>query len=159
MLDDPTFFEAEKARIAAKGAEALWQQFFERNPWIFGYGLSFIFTTTLDDKKLEQVVAGASLTGRGKRVDGLLRTRGRVSSLCFVEIKSHSTPLLERQQYRPETWLVSREVSGAIAQAQRSVQSALIAIKNCLRSKDPEGTPTGEVSYLYHPKSNRSRIH
>jgi hypothetical protein len=47
--------------------------------------LSYQFLTGLDDKKLEQVVKGFDLTGRGKRVDGLMRTRGRISSLCSAK--------------------------------------------------------------------------
>lgn len=28
--------------------EMIWQQFFEKNTWIFGYGLNYIFNSTLD---------------------------------------------------------------------------------------------------------------
>ena len=68
--------------------EALWQKFFEKNSWIFGYGLSYIYLSGLDDKRLEQVVSGHMVFKRGKRADALLRTRGVISSLCFVEIKT-----------------------------------------------------------------------
>jgi hypothetical protein len=68
--------------------------FFERNPWIFGYGLNYVYLDTLNDKKLEQVVQGHYVGGHGKRADALMKSKGVISSLCFVEIKTHKTPLL-----------------------------------------------------------------
>lgn len=50
LLNDPDHFEAEKLRIG-QGAERVWQTFFESNKWIFGYGLSYIFLSSLDGKK------------------------------------------------------------------------------------------------------------
>lgn len=70
-----------------RGPEAVWQHFFERNPWIFGLSLSPIFTSSLDGDRLEQVVRGYSVAGEGKRADAVMRTNGILSSLCFVEIK------------------------------------------------------------------------
>jgi len=150
LLHSQEYFE--KTRGSSK-PEAVWQAFFEKNPWIFGYGLSYIFTTALGDKKLEQVVAGNSVQRGGKRVDGLLRTRGRVSSLCFVEIKTHETPLLETQPYRRDSWAISGEIAGAVAQAQRSVQSAQETIGRRLDPTAPSGDPTGDPSYLFRPRS------
>lgn len=150
LLEEREFFES--ARGNAK-PEAIWEAFFEKNPWIFGYGLSYIFATTLSDKKLEQAVAGYSVQRAGKRVDGLLRTRGRVSSLCFVEIKTDQTPLLEAQPYRSESWAISREIAGAVSQSHRSVQSAQETIGKRLDPTDAKGNPTGDTAYLFRPRS------
>jgi hypothetical protein len=124
MIEDSSFFQSEKARLSKPRDEDVWQLLFGEDPWIFGYGLFYVFTSQLDDKKLEQIVAGTSVAVHGKRADGLLRTRGRISSLCFVEIKTPSTPLLEKSVYRSDTWAASRELSGAVAQAHRTVQVA-----------------------------------
>ena len=70
-MEDEDFFEKEKKRMSAKGDEQVWQNFFEKNTWILGYGLNFIFNTPLEDKKLEQVVKGYDVFSRGKRVDSL----------------------------------------------------------------------------------------
>lgn len=51
LLRDDTFFKS-KMKEWGVGREAVWQQFFESNPWIFGYGLTYIFTSPLDNKKL-----------------------------------------------------------------------------------------------------------
>ena len=69
LLNDSAFFDAIAKEWKAKGKEAGWQKFFEKNAWIFGYGLNYIFTTQLDDKKLEQVTTGYSVQSSGKRVD------------------------------------------------------------------------------------------
>lgn len=153
MLDNKASADLGKPGEPSRSGESAWQALFEANPWIFGYGLFYVFTSTLDDRRLEQIVAGTSIAGRGKRVDALLRTRGGISSLCFVEIKTPQTPLLEKREYRPETWAVSGELSGAIAQAHRTVQVAEKAIGTRLDSKDPKGNPTGEEAFLYRPRS------
>lgn len=38
LLNDVTYFENERKK--KKSAEAVWQEFFENNTWIFGYGLN-----------------------------------------------------------------------------------------------------------------------
>jgi len=153
MLEDSSFFLSEKDRLSKARDEDVWQALFEKNPCIFGYGLFYVFTSQLDDRKLEQIVAGTSVAGHGKRADGLLRTRGRISSLCFVEIKTPSTPLLENSTYRPDTWAASRELAGAIAQAHRTVQVAEKSIGTRLETKDENGDPTGEIAFLFRPRS------
>lgn len=61
LLREPEYFETAKASKQARGDEALWQMFFEKNQWIFGYGLSYFFVTGFENKKLEQVVEGHDL--------------------------------------------------------------------------------------------------
>jgi antiviral defense system Shedu protein SduA len=153
MLEDDAFFGSEKARLSKSRDEDVWQALFEENPWILGYGLFYVFASQLDNRKLEQIVGGTSVAGRGKRADGLLRTRGRISSLCFVEIKTPKTPLLEKNIYRPDTWAVSRELAGTIAQAHRTVQVAEKTIGTRLEPNDEDGDPTGEQIFLFRPRS------
>jgi hypothetical protein len=153
LLDDKEFFLGEKSRLSKLRDEEVWQALFEENPWIFGYGLFYVFSSPLNDRKLEQIVAGMSVAGRGKRTDGLLRTHGRISSLCFVEIKTPSTPLLENAQYRPDTWAASPQLAGTIAQTHRTVQLAEKSIGIRLEPKDEEGNPTGEKAFLFRPRS------
>ncbi len=73
----------------------MWQMFFEENKWLFGYGLSYFFMSSLDGRGLEQTITGADLWGDGKRPDAVLKTRGFVQALCFVEVKKHNTELLK----------------------------------------------------------------
>jgi antiviral defense system Shedu protein SduA len=89
----------------------------------------------------------------GKRADGLLKTAGVLSSLCLVEIKKPNTSLLEGQAYRPDCWQASRELSGGVAQSQKTVQKTLENLPVEFRPADKNGNPTGEVLYSYRPKS------
>jgi len=155
LLHDPDFFAERQRQWRKRGKEAVWQEFFEQNPWIFGYGLNYIFSTGFDDKKLEQVVSGHSVNQAGKRVDAFLRTRGLISSLCFVEIKTHKTDLLENTAgpYRSDCWRVSSELTGSVAQIQKTVHNAMTGIKSRFDMLTREGDPTGETAFLYQPKS------
>ncbi len=153
LLTDRDFFDEKRLAHEAQSDEALWQVFFERNQWVFGYGLSYFFVTGFDNRKLEQVVAGHDLVNRGKRSDGLMKSRGIVNALCFVEIKTHETKLLGSAPYRPGCWAPSRELSGAVAQVQGTVASAMRNLYGLLRPKDYEGTPTGEEVFNFRPRS------
>jgi len=152
LLDDVNYFEKLRAKKRCN-VESLWQQYFEKNSWIFGYGLGYVFLTGLDEKKLEQVVQGYNVGNYGKRVDALMKTKGLISSLCFVEIKTHNTPLLNRTPYRPGCWAVSSELSGAVAQVQGTVASAVVSLSDKIAIKDNLGDPTGEEIFNYQPRS------
>lgn len=154
LLNDQKFFSEMRVEWNKRGDEAVWQQFFENNPWIFGYGLNYIFTSGLDDRKLEQVTTGYEINQSGKRVDALLKTRGLISSLCFVEIKTHKTPLLaDGRSYRPDCWPISPELSGSLSQIQKTVQNAILHISTHMQMHDDDGSPTGESAFLYQPKA------
>lgn len=152
LLEDPSYFEALKVRKQCTD-ESLWQQFFEKNPWIFGYGLSYIYLSSLNDKKLEQVVTGHHVGAYGKRVDALMKSKGLISSLCFVEIKTHRTPLLSAKPYRVGCWAPSSELAGAVSQVQGTVATATDTIRGKLTLTDSDGFPTGEEAFNYSPKA------
>lgn len=153
MLNEPDYFEQIREKKGARGPEALWQMFFEKNQWVFGYGLSYFFVTGFDNRKLEQVVQGHDLLNRGKRADGVMKTRGIINAMCFVEIKKHDTPLLESVSYRPGCWAPSSELAGAVAQVQATVASAMHNLYGLVRPQDEAGDPTGEEVFNYRPKS------
>jgi len=145
LIADPVFFEAKRVEWECNGREAVWQKFFERNPWIFGYALDYIVGEPHADK-LEQVTSGFSVGGPGKRADALLQTRGLIRSLCFAEIKIHDTDLLYiTKEYRPGCWRPSKELAGGVAQSHTTVQLALETIGTLLKEKDGDGFEVGEV--------------
>lgn len=157
LLSDEVFFEREREAKHQKTGkqvkdEKIWQDFFEENPWIFGYGLNYIFNTPLSGKKLEQVVSGYRVNSKGKRIDALMKTKGIINSFCFGEIKTHKTKLLGKQ-YRGESWAISDELAGAVAQVQKSIQKSLYEITEKTQMKDLEGNPTKEQIFMYQPKS------
>ncbi|NSY41635.1 Shedu immune nuclease family protein [Leisingera sp. ANG59] len=134
-------------------SENNWQEFFERNQWIFGYGLSYIFTTGLDGRALQQTIRGSSLVAPGKIPDGIMKTRAAVSALCLVEIKKCSTDLLRRSEYRSGTWAPSAELSGAVAQCQETLRTAADALGTHHRFANEQGDPTGEELMSVQPRS------
>lgn len=133
--------------------EQQWQEFFDRNKWVFGYGLTYIFLSNLDQRKLEQIVAGNDLWDSGKRADAVLKTRGAVEALCFVEIKKHNTPLLKSDAYRPSCWAPSNELTGGVVQSQVTVEKAIRTAVQSFAPHTISGDPTGEQLFAYQPRS------
>ena len=142
-----------RTEIVVKFLEDDRQLFFEHNPWVFGYGLSYFFVTGFENKKLEQVVKGHDLINHGKRADGLMKTRGIINSLCFVEIKTHEMRLLDASPYRAGCWAPSKELSGAVAQVQGTVASAMQNLYGMLLPTDKDGAPTGEEVFNFRPRA------
>jgi hypothetical protein len=155
LLNDREFFQKLKSLYHVESNERLWQLFFEKNTWIFGYGLNYFFNTPLEEKKLEQVVAGFDFMSSGKRVDALMKTRGLINSLCFAEIKTPEALLIKDLQnpYRRECWQISDDLSGSIAQIQRTIHKSLLNIATKTEIRDDVGNLTGEKVFLYQPKS------
>jgi len=138
-----------------KGAERIWQNFFEKNKWIFGLGLNYVINTSLDNKRLEQVVSGFSFVNSGKRTDALMKTQGIINSLVFAEIKTHKTPLLKQvdKAYRSDCWSCSDELTGGVIQIQKTVQKSVQNIRTKTEITDNNGVLTGEKLFLYQPQS------
>lgn len=153
LLQERDFFEKEKTRLGVRRAEDVWQRYFEANKWIFGFGLSLVVLGALEDRALEQIVRGASLSGPGKEADAVLKTHGLISSLSFVEIKLQDTELLARSPYRSGAYAISSELAGAVAQSHATVHAALENIRGRLEPVRKDGAPTGEVLYGIKPRS------
>jgi len=152
LLDDDAYFDSEVEWHSGR-PEAVWQAFFEQNPWIFGVSLQGQFLMSWDETKLEQVVVGSSVAGVGKRTDALLRTAGRIRSMVFAEIKHHRTPLLGTE-YRPGCWSPSAELAGGVAQVHGTVHRATTSIGERINDVDDEGAEIpGEYTYLLRPRS------
>lgn len=146
LLNDPDYFQQEESLATTRGAEAVWQAFFEANQWIFGYGLNLIACESIDDGKLERITTGPSIFGgAGKRIDAIMRSKGLISSMLFCEIKTHDTELLAKTPYRPAVYQPSKELGGGVAQVQKTASKAqqLISRELLTRIYDDDGTPTG----------------
>lgn len=155
-LDDESYFTTCVSACGGS-AERVWQRFFERNPWIFGYGLQYRFMTPLDSYggKLELPVAGPSIDGVGKRTDAVMKTRGAISAMCFVEIKHHRTELLHQvtKPHRSGTWAVSQELTGGIIQVQQTLDRAMETGRREWMGRSKNGDPTGESVFRVQPKA------
>jgi len=156
MLDDDEYFNSLVENNRRQSDEDVWQQYFENHPWMLGANLAFQLLTSWSDERLEQVVAGSSLAGSGKRTDALFNTSGRVRSMVFAEIKTHRTLLLAggTQPYRSGCWAPSSEVAGGVAQVQGTVRRAVADIGARLQMIDDDGADMpGDFGYLFRPRS------
>ncbi len=154
MLDNDAYFDNQVDAVGSGSTERVWQRFFEENPWLLGVNLMSQLLTSWSDDRLEQVVAGSSVTGPGKRADALMRTSGRVRSMVFAEIKTHRTPLLAADAYRAGCWAPSRDLAGGVAQVQGTVHRAVAEIGERILSVGDDGSEIpGDFTYLIRPKS------
>lgn len=153
LLTDDSFFDAQVDAASTRGAEAIWQTFFEENPWILGVSLSSQILTSWSSSKLEQVVAGNTAIQKGKRVDALLETRGAVSTFVFAEFKTHRTDLLGKE-YRGGCWAPSEALTCGIAQVHGTVHRAMYDLSDHVIKTAPDGSVVpGRYSYLLRPRS------
>ncbi|MCL1899622.1 MAG: DUF4263 domain-containing protein [Promicromonosporaceae bacterium] len=151
LKDDDMFAESVKDR---GGAEAVWQTFFERNPWILGIGLASQLLTSWDSDRLEQVVAGFHVGQAGKRADAVMKTAGIIGSIVFAEFKQHTARLLNANNYRSGIYAPSKELSGGVSQVQGTVHKAVVDLGHCLMGRDMEGYDDPDnMGYLYRPRA------
>lgn len=154
MMEDDAYFDELVEQRKGKSEEGVWQDFFEANPWLLGLGLSIQLLIGWDEQKLEKYVAGASIGGPGKRADAVLTTAGLVGLLALAEIKHHRTDLLTKGDYRSGCWPPSKELAGAVAQSQGTVQLAIEQLGVKVERTDVEGfSDPAESAYLYRPRS------
>jgi len=153
MEDDDFFAEAARTPSGSK-PEAVWQRFFEANPWILGVGLGSQLLTSWDDDKLEKATTGRSIWGVGKRIDALMETSGRIRMMVFAEVKTHRTPLLKRDHYREGCWAPAEHLAGGVAQVQGTVHRAAAGYLDRVQKQNADGTDRlGDLTYLLRPKS------
>lgn len=151
LLKDPAFFADQVERIGG-GKEKVWQRLLEENPWILGVSLAGQLLTSWNDEKLEQVVAGFSISGPGKRSDAVMHTSGRIRALVFAEIKHHDTDLLG-DEYRTGCWAPSEDLTGGVVQVQQTIHLASRQINGRLPETDESGAETGDYTYMVRPRS------
>jgi hypothetical protein len=96
-------------------SEGEWQEFFERESWVFGYGLDYRVMRTFDR---EMTVSGGGTDNRGKPVVDFLMTFTDYTAL--VEIKRPDTRIFRARQAgagaRAGTHAFSAEFTGAVSQ-------------------------------------------
>jgi hypothetical protein len=102
--------------------ERWWQDFFETNKWIFGYGLNY---EILRQEQAQPSYGGVRIDGTGmQRGDFLMSTMGVLNFTVLVEIKTPDTPLLSgSKEIRSDAWSLSHELTDALAQIQANVQN------------------------------------
>lgn len=156
LLRNADYFDLRREEVTGTSAgspERVWQDFFENNRWIFGSGLAPQFLHGWSNASLQQSVVGASVKRGGKRPDALMRTAGALSAMVFVEIKTHTTPLLSSRESRPDTWAPSQELMQGIAQCQATIDAAVEELGPEVPLRDAAGFDSGDWAALCRPRS------
>ncbi|MFU0880171.1 Shedu immune nuclease family protein [Kluyvera cryocrescens] len=88
-----------------------WQRFFERNEWIFGYGLKYKFLKIL---QREAHISKTDLNGGNDVIADFLMSDSRFTKI--VELKTPTTKLFTKRQGRSDAWFLSSELTDAVSQ-------------------------------------------
>lgn len=100
--------------------EKWWQDYFERNKWIFGYGLNY---QILRHEQSQPVYGGTRFDGKGgEKGDYLTSTGGDLSFTVLVEIKTPDTNLLQgTTEIRSGAWSLSKDLTDTVTQIQANI--------------------------------------
>ncbi|MEN4804396.1 Shedu immune nuclease family protein [Pantoea agglomerans] len=96
---------------SANHTEPDWQRFFERNEWIFGYGLKYKYLKIL---QREAHISKTDLNGGNDVITDFLISDSRYTKI--VELKTPETKLFTKRQGRSDTWFLSSELTDAVSQ-------------------------------------------
>lgn len=108
--------ERFQTNLAANQSEGWWQDFFQKNTWIFGYGLNYKILKTV---QAQPRYGGTALTGKGmQKGDFLQRTAAEIKFTVLVEIKKPDTELLGTETYRNGAHELGSELTGGVSQMQ-----------------------------------------
>lgn len=114
--------EFQSALTTHADDEGWWQEFFEKNKWIFGYGLNY---QILKQEQTQPNYGGTSVDGQGgRRGDYLASTEGDINFTVLVEIKKPSTGLIQGSaEIRNGAWSLSRDLTDALSQIEANLHT------------------------------------
>jgi hypothetical protein len=104
--------EEFERQVDGDWSESQWQDFFEREQWVFGYGLDY---RIMRQFSREATVGSGGVDNQNKPVADFLMTFTRYTVL--VEIKRPSTPIFRRAKGgRAGTWEFTPDFTSAVSQ-------------------------------------------
>ncbi len=97
-----------------------WQAFFEKNTWIFGYGLNYSFLKTVTT---QPNYGGRSVHGSGEsKGDFLQSSEGNLKFTVLIEIKKPQSDLLCKKPYRNDCYVPSEDLLGGTSQLRTNAR-------------------------------------
>ncbi len=109
--------------VSTFSEEKVWQYFFEKNQWIFGYGLDYRYQEIL---QREVHLSGTDLSGAQAVIGDYLL--GDKFFTTFVELKKPSTPLFAKSGNRSNSWRLSNDLIESVSQILEHKASGLIRL-------------------------------
>ena len=114
---------AEANGLKKHSEEKVWQYFFEKNQWIFGYGLDYRYQEIL---QREVHLSYAELDGSNTVIGDYLL--GDNFFTTFVELKKPSTLLFANKGNRSNSWKLSNDLIESVSQILEHKASVLIRL-------------------------------
>jgi len=96
---------------AAHYNEPQWQAFFEKNEWLFGYGLRYKYLKII---QREAHISHTDLNGSNDVITDFLVSDSRFTKI--VELKTPETSLFVNRKNRADSWRLSSELTDAVSQ-------------------------------------------
>jgi len=138
----------QKGVDAKNPDESAWQNFFEKNKWIFGYGLNYHI---LRQEQSQPNYGGTTVTGKGgQKGDYLTSTMGDMNFTVLVEIKTPAKPLLQGSaEIRNGAWSLSKDLTDAVSQIEANIATWE---KDGSRQEDNRDKLEGDGVFTVKPK-------
>lgn len=122
--------------------ESIWQYFFSKNHWIFGYGLDYKFQGILQK---EFHASNSDADGKNEVVCDYLLGDKRFTT--FIEIKKPDTPLFGISKNRSNCWKLSGDIFDSVSQILERKASGQIKIETTGNLYNNENDKIKQKSY------------
>jgi len=141
LKDDPNYWKsyAGENNISSHSEEKVWQYFFEKNQWIFGYGLDYRYQEIL---QREVHLSESELDGSNTVIGDYLL--GDNFFTTFIELKKPSTPLFGTKGNRSNSWKLSNDLIESVSQILEHKASGLIRLD---KQQFIKGEPLSQKAY------------
>ena len=139
--------EAFRLSLRQTREENWFQDFFEMNTWIFGYGLKYQILKSIQSQPR---YGGSNVAGKGtEKGDFLVRTEAEVRFTVLVEIKRPDSLLLGSKSYRNGAWQLGEDLTGGVSQLQANCRCW--EIEGAQAEQNREALQQKKI-YTVHPK-------
>ena len=122
--------------------EIAWQYFFDKNPWIFGYGLDYRF-----ERILQKEFSASDTDASGKAQVNTDFLIGDNNFTTFVEIKKPDTEIFDNKKNRSGSWRLSKELTYAVSQILEQKTRGQIKIETTRNLTISDGNYLKQHSY------------
>ncbi|AXG74536.1 DUF4263 domain-containing protein [Flavobacterium arcticum] len=122
--------------------ETAWQHFFNKNQWIFGYGLDYRFQGILQK---EFHASGTTASGSNGVIGDFLTGDNNFTS--FVELKLPTTQLFGKDKNRANVWKLSNDLLEAFSQILEQKASGQLKIETSKELNNDKSTPITQRAY------------
>ena len=130
---------AKSNNISTHSEEKVFQYFFEKNQWIFGYGLDYRYQSIL---QREVHLSDAELNGSNTVIGDYLI--GDKMFTTFIELKKPSTNLFGKSSNRSNSWKLSNDLIDSYSQILEHKASGLLKLD---KEQYIDGEPLKQKSF------------